>query len=292
MTRHWLDPDDTLAQFRATRHTIAEAITAYTADENRTETPGETADHHDRLEELYREASDLMAALDEHLATEGALPAAWTRTTETRTGTPESRHHDMSSHPRPGDFEDGTGELARLDMHAVLGIRDAAAHSGDLVRALLADNVLEDWGGLAGTGEGRRRTCRACRTWADHLHDPLTGQTMRVAGRWPTEFTPADVAAAADLAAQVFALASVAPPEQWQHLADGSHRITVACKTTHVEIRVPADTEPRPIPPYIQDYRLHAARGPRLRLPLVYANPRAAAAITDARRHLTPRRRR
>ncbi|WP_063002536.1 hypothetical protein [Nocardia mikamii] len=108
MPRHTLDPDDTLAQFRATCATIADTITAYNRDEHRIERAVEAADHHDRLEELYRDATELMAALDDHLATGGPLPTAWTpvtpapphpaaemparRTdTETRTSTQESR---------------------------------------------------------------------------------------------------------------------------------------------------------------------------------------------------------
>ncbi|WP_280271206.1 hypothetical protein [Nocardia wallacei] len=77
MTHDTLDPDDTLARFRALQHRIDAEITAYNADEDRVEPARDSADHHDRLEQLYRDASDLMAALDTHLTTGGPLPTAW-----------------------------------------------------------------------------------------------------------------------------------------------------------------------------------------------------------------------
>ncbi|WP_280316435.1 hypothetical protein [Nocardia wallacei] len=73
------DPDAMLAEFRALQRQIAAEIARYSGDENRVEAPGDAADHHDRLAELYRDASDLMATLDTHLTTGGPLPAAWTR---------------------------------------------------------------------------------------------------------------------------------------------------------------------------------------------------------------------
>ncbi|MFI7189961.1 hypothetical protein ACIBQ0_09520 [Nocardia nova] len=305
MNRDTFDPDDTLAQFCTARRTIAETIAAYNRDEHRIERAGEAADYHDRLEELYRDTSDLMAALDDHLTTDGALPAAWTRstapgsrtsashaTTETSTGTHESRRivmADHRAHPNHDrhDYDLDPAHLDEVDLTVLRDARDEATYAGDLVCALRADDALEDRGGLGPTG--RRRTCRTCRDWADHVHDQLTGQIMRV-GRWAPGITREDVAAAATVAAQVFALASVAPPDQWQQLPAGEYRITVEVNTTHYDVILPAD-EPgwdgQPRPPYIDDFR----PGPAgcLILPIIHATPRATTALTEARRFLTAR---
>ncbi|MFI7190145.1 hypothetical protein [Nocardia nova] len=296
MTRDTFDPDDTLAEFRATRHTIAEAITAYNRDEHRIERASEAADHHDRLEELYRDTSDLMAALDTHLTTGGPLPVAWARTapaphtaTETSTATHESRHPAMTEH-RNHDLHDYDLDPAHLDEVTVSELRDArdrAASVGDLVCALRADNALEDRDASGPTG--RRRTCRACRDWADHIHDQLTGEIMRV-DRWAADFTGEDVVTAATIAAQVFALASVAAPGQWQELPEGEYRITVEVNTTAYDVIVPGD-EPgwdgQPRSPYIDSFR----PGPAgcLILPVIHATARATAALIEARRYLTAR---
>ncbi|MBV7706493.1 hypothetical protein NOVA_27275 [Nocardia nova] len=235
MPRDTLDPDDTLAQFRATRRTIAETITAYNHDEHRIEAPGEAADHHDRLEELYRAATEHMTALDDHLTGGGPLPAAWTRTTpafrtparhhpsETDTSTAELRDRVMADdrgHLNRDRLEDGPGldHLDEVDLSVLRDARDEAASVGDLVCALRTDDALEDRGGLGPTG--RRRTCRTCRDWADHLHDQLTGEIMRV-GRWSPGVTGEDVAPATTLAARVFALASVAPSRPVARTARG-----------------------------------------------------------------------
>ncbi|MFJ1460976.1 hypothetical protein [Nocardia sp. N2S4-5] len=160
--------------------------------------------------------------------------------------------------------------------------RDAATEAGDLAGALAADDVLEDRDGQARHDPGRR-TCRACRTWADHVRDPLTGETMRIGGQWLPAYTRADIATTADIAAQAFALASVAPRDQWQELPDGSHRVTVALRPMHLDIRVPADTRP-----YLEDYLPSTDGGGPVWLPLMYANARAATAIADARRNFAP----
>jgi hypothetical protein len=70
------DPDDLLARFRALRQQIRAEIDSYNPDD-RVENPGDCADHHDRLEDLYSDASDLMAAMDDHLTTGGRPPTAW-----------------------------------------------------------------------------------------------------------------------------------------------------------------------------------------------------------------------
>lgn len=301
MTRDTVDPDDTLAEFRATRQAIAEAITAYNRDEHRIERASEAADHHDELEELYRDTSDLMAALDEHLTTGGPLPAAWNRPTpaphppaprtaiETSTATHESRQPHMTEH-RNHDLHDYDLDPAHLDALAVSELREArdqAAYVGDLVCALRADDALEDRDALGPTG--RRRTCRTCRDWADHLHDQLTGEIMR-AGRWAADVTGEDLVTAATIAAQVFALASVAAPSQWQKLSEGEYRITVEVNTTAYDVIVPGD-EPgwdgQPRPPYIDSFR----PGPAgcLILPVIHATPRATTALIEARRYLTAR---
>ncbi|GAB2694655.1 hypothetical protein [Nocardia thraciensis] len=76
------DPDELLAGFRALQGDIATEIAHYTADEDRVVPADEAADHHDRLAELYQQASDLMAALDTHLTAGGRPPAAWTTCTK------------------------------------------------------------------------------------------------------------------------------------------------------------------------------------------------------------------
>ncbi|MEG8179277.1 hypothetical protein GZH49_12135 [Nocardia terpenica] len=72
-----LDPDAALARFRE----IQDQITAVTATDplgqDAVEPPGACGGCQDRLEALYREASELMAALDTHLATSGPPPHAW-----------------------------------------------------------------------------------------------------------------------------------------------------------------------------------------------------------------------
>ncbi|WP_280370755.1 hypothetical protein [Nocardia wallacei] len=71
------DPDQLLAGFRALQRDIAAEIAQYSADEDRVVPADEAADHHDRLADLYEQASDLMAALDTHLTAGGRHPAAW-----------------------------------------------------------------------------------------------------------------------------------------------------------------------------------------------------------------------
>ncbi|PPJ01261.1 hypothetical protein [Nocardia cyriacigeorgica] len=70
-------PDELLAWFRALQQRIRDEIDAYSTREDGTENPSACADHHDRLEALYAEANDTMAALDHHLDTGAPLPAAW-----------------------------------------------------------------------------------------------------------------------------------------------------------------------------------------------------------------------
>ncbi|MBY8855372.1 hypothetical protein K7711_02680 [Nocardia sp. CA2R105] len=67
------DPDDLLARFRVCQNQIDAEIDAHDGDPD-------TGDHHDRLAALHRDASELMAALDNHLTTGGALPRAWAHT--------------------------------------------------------------------------------------------------------------------------------------------------------------------------------------------------------------------
>ncbi|WP_040830368.1 hypothetical protein [Nocardia jiangxiensis] len=173
----------------------------------------------------------------------------------------------------------------QLSTDAVLAIRTDAFYYEDLARTLRADNELDTRLELADFSQGRRRTCRACGGWADHIHDPLTDEPMMVPWWYPT-FTRADVEAITQLAWQVFALASFAPRWAWDALADGSHRVTVPLKASNYRVIVPADdADGRPGTAYIDnDY----TGAPDLRPPVIYANPRTAAAIADARRYLTP----
>ncbi|BCK53919.1 hypothetical protein IU436_30275 [Nocardia farcinica] len=69
--------DELLAWFRVLQQRIRDEIDCYSTREDGTEDSSACADHHDRLEALYAEANDTMAALDSHLDTGGPLPAAW-----------------------------------------------------------------------------------------------------------------------------------------------------------------------------------------------------------------------
>jgi len=79
------DPNQILDRFRALQHEIAYEIDSYTTSDDTVENSHDCADHNDRLAELYREASDFMAAMDDHLSAGGQPPAAWT---DTRTAHP------------------------------------------------------------------------------------------------------------------------------------------------------------------------------------------------------------
>ncbi|NKY33840.1 hypothetical protein HGA13_12230 [Nocardia speluncae] len=72
-----VDPDQALAQFRDLQYRIRDEHNTYTTRPDGTEDPGVCVAHHDRLEALYAEAADTMAALDAHLSTGGRLPAMW-----------------------------------------------------------------------------------------------------------------------------------------------------------------------------------------------------------------------
>ena len=72
-----VDPDQALARFRDLQYRIHDERNTYTTRPDGTEDPGACAAHHDRLETLYAEAADTMAALDAHLSTGGRLPARW-----------------------------------------------------------------------------------------------------------------------------------------------------------------------------------------------------------------------
>ncbi|KZM70261.1 hypothetical protein AWN90_06875 [Nocardia terpenica] len=185
------------------------------------------------------------------------------------------------------DYDLDTADLDQVSVAELWAARDEAAYARDLFCALLADNTLEDRGALAAAG-GRRRTCRACESWADHVHDPLTDEPMDVA--WPFRFTDVDMAATAVTAARVFALASVAPAQDWTERADGAARIAVELDSIRYEVILPAPTnsDSRSRRAYIGKCRPLEIGGRFL--PLVHANTRAHAAIADARRYVRPTR--
>ncbi|MDR7171742.1 hypothetical protein J2W56_005503 [Nocardia kruczakiae] len=188
-------------------------------------------------------------------------------------------HHDQHDDDQHDDTPAAPYPSGVAEWRAV---RDAAADAGDLSGALLADNALEDRGAL-GTA-GRRRTCRTCSGWADHVHDPLTGQPMHVP-RWRAEHSQAHVTETAHIAARVFALAAAAPPAQWAEIAAGVHRITVELDTWHYEVILPISPAGLARPAYIDHYTIGSTGG--LLLPFIYANDRATAAIANALRYLT-----
>ncbi|WP_280382629.1 hypothetical protein [Nocardia wallacei] len=138
MADNTLDPDDILNQFRATRWVIAETITAHTADEDRVEPPGEAAEHHDRLEELYRDATELMDALDTHLTGGGRLPLAWTRTTtvtarvlggiEALLATTYSYHGEQTVDPGDIDWATRHGHRMHIIEHPDGSVTFTKAH--------------------------------------------------------------------------------------------------------------------------------------------------------------------
>lgn len=193
----------------------------------------------------------------------------------------------MTDHTHDNDkFDLDPPHLDQLSTEHVLAIRNDAFYAKDLARALRADNELETRLEVADYREGRRRTCRACGGWADHIHDPLSDEPMTVQ-RWGFNFNRADVDATAQIAWQVFALASAAPRWAWDALPDGAHRITVSVDGGYFRVIVPADDpDGRPGTPYINGTRTGPVGG--VQPPVIYASPRAAAAITDARRYLTP----
>ncbi|MBY8855384.1 hypothetical protein K7711_02740 [Nocardia sp. CA2R105] len=169
--------------------------------------------------------------------------------------------------------------LDHLTTDEVLLMRNDAYVFNDRARTLHADNELDTRLELADFSEGRRRTCGACGSWADHVHDPLTDEPMKVA-RWDPTFTRADVAHVRHIAWQVFALAGAAPRSAWEGLEDG-FRITVVLESSYYCVRVPVDDDTgRPGTAWIESYRRGPAGG--LRPPVIYANARAAAAIADA----------
>jgi hypothetical protein len=156
------------------------------------------------------------------------------------------------------DYDLNPAHLLEIGVGELHEARDAATYAGDVVCAVRADNTLEDRGELG--SPGRRRTCRACEDWADHVHDPLTGERMRVS-RWPTAFSQGEVAATAHTAARVFALAAAAPAGQWQHLTGRGYRITVPLDTWHYEVILPIGPDHQPRPAYIDSYRIGPTGG-------------------------------
>ncbi len=190
---------------------------------------------------------------------------------------------DHPHHDNHGNHLD-PAHLDRIALDELRDAREAATDAGDLRCAVLADNALEDRDAL-GRVTPRRRTCRPCSDWADHVHDPLTGERMRIE-RWPATFTQADLASTARTAARVFALVSATAPEHWQHLDDGGYRITVELDRNSFDVVLPLGPDGRPRPAYIEDY-LPSPTGD-LAVPFIYANPRATTAIAIARRYITP----
>ncbi|WP_157116565.1 hypothetical protein [Nocardia vaccinii] len=187
----------------------------------------------------------------------------------------------MTDHPH--DHHDNNLPAVALDQLSsadVLAVRAEAVAAGDLSRALRADTVLDTRLELADRPEGVRHTCPTCESWADHLHDPLTDEPMKLA-RWERTFTRADIAHVRHLAWQLFALAGAAPRSAWDGLEDG-FAITVVLESSYYCVRVPVDNDTgRPGTAYIDDSRTGPAGG-GLTPPVIYANTRAAAAIADA----------
>lgn len=72
--------------------------------------------------------------------------------------------------------------LRRLfrDVHEVLDASWDARYRGDLVTALVLDDIAEDMG----TNSDNRATCYSCQTWANHSHPFLYPMSTKVY-EWP-----------------------------------------------------------------------------------------------------------
>ncbi len=201
------DPDATLAEFRALQRQIAAEIARYSTDENTVEAPGDAADHHDRLAELYRDASDLMAALDTHLTTGGHLPAAWN---------PSRPPAIATAADVPADRTDPNGPYWRLSDADVAAVR--ARHRCPRTglhyptdRARLPEVPDDAWGlvqvGLPPDEQMDLLSGRYCDLFLIEAGDPVQAQQRVLA------------AAAHDFAGQEFAATAIAPstsqPGMW-----------------------------------------------------------------------------
>ncbi|MGF6886315.1 hypothetical protein ABIA39_000282 [Nocardia sp. GAS34] len=171
--------------------------------------------------------------------------------------------------------------LDEVDSEQLLAARDEAAEARDLFCARLADDALEARGARHG-----RRTCATCGQWADHVHDPLTGDPMSV--HWSGWRPDAeDIRGVARTAARVFALASIAPPEDWIGPADGLGCVAVELDSTWYEVRTPS-SDRRGF--FVGSAYIAACTPPPGAevgyMPIVYATDRATAAIADAYRYV------
>ncbi|MFF0492909.1 hypothetical protein ACFYTQ_28105 [Nocardia sp. NPDC004068] len=153
-------------------------------------------------------------------------------------------------------------------------VRDRAADAGDLARALEVDNELDDLGEL---GNAPRRTCRRCGSWADHVHDPRTGDRMRVHGGHPADDQHTATAV------EVFALATTALPHHWRETGSAA-RVVVDLGPDRYAVTVHPGDSIRPGTAYISGCERRDSGQP-LPFPAIHATATTTAAIVSAYHH-------
>ncbi|WP_280265045.1 hypothetical protein [Nocardia wallacei] len=157
--------------------------------------------------------------------------------------------------------------------------RDQAADASNLPRALELDNELED---LAQLGNSPRRTCGPCGSWADHVHEPRTGERMLVHGGQPAD--DQHIATAV----QVFALAESALPHHWSDTDSGAQVVVdLAPHRYVVTVHTGYGSDPRPRAVYISRC-VDPSSGRARAFPAIHATQLGTAAIIYAYRLARP----
>ncbi|MFJ1460980.1 hypothetical protein [Nocardia sp. N2S4-5] len=151
--------------------------------------------------------------------------------------------------------------------------RDQAADARNLPRALELDNELEH---LARLVYSPRHTCARCGSWADHVHEPATGDRMLVHG--DPRADDEDVATAV----QVFALAATALPHHWAERDSGADIAVDLGPYRYVVIVYTGESAMRPRA-FIADC-VHRGTGQGRTFPAIHATRRTTAAIIEAYR--------
>ncbi|WP_280332936.1 hypothetical protein [Nocardia wallacei] len=152
--------------------------------------------------------------------------------------------------------------------------RDQAADARNLPRALELDNELEY---LAQRVYSPRQTCARCGSWADHVHEPATGDRMLADGDPPVD--DEDIATAV----QVFALAATALPHHWVERDSGADIAVELGPYRYVVTVCTGDSAMRPRA-FIADC-VRRGTGEGRVFPVIHATARTTAAIIAAYRH-------
>lgn len=150
--------------------------------------------------------------------------------------------------------------------------RDRAADAGDLPGALELDNELEDHARLGGWP---RRTCWQCHSWADHIHEPLTGARMHVESGHPVNDRDAAVAV------QVFAVAAALPHRRTETHCGAQIAIDLGPYRYLVAVHIGPAGDQRRRAVFISGC-VHRGTGHARAFPVIHASERGAAAIIEA----------